>query len=135
MTTNHSGMHVLSLDDCLRRLTTHRPRIGRVAVMEDGAPIILPVNYVVSEGAVVFRTDPGAKLAAAVRHEAAAFEIDEVDITWEEGWSVVVTGRLEEVVDADEIERLRALPLRPWAGDKATFVQLYPRRISGRSLA
>ena len=134
MSTDHSGMNVLEVDECMRRLSSHVPRIGRLAIVDDGTPVILPVNYVFAGGTVVFRTDPGSKLAAATRHESAAFEIDEVDATWREGWSVLVTGRLVEVSDAAEIERLQALPLRPWAGDKAAFVRLLPRSITGRSL-
>jgi uncharacterized protein len=127
-------LQVLDVDECMRRLTNHRPRIGRVAILDDGVPIVLPVNYVFTEGTVIFRTNPGSKLAAAVRHQVASFEIDEVDETWHQGWSVLVTGRLAEVFDNVEIARLEALPLRPWAGDKATFVRLHPGRISGRSL-
>ena len=33
--------------------------IGRLAVVADGGPLILPVNYRVDGESIVFRTDPG----------------------------------------------------------------------------
>ncbi len=47
----------------------------------------------------------------------------------------MVTGRLEEVSAPAEVERFRALPLRPWAGERASYVRLAPGKITGRSLA
>ena len=130
-----SGMTVLSVDECMRLLTTHLPRIGRVGFVADGKPVILPVNYVFFEGSVIFRTDAGAKLTAAAGGQFVAFEVDEVDLTWREGWSVVVQGRAEEVLDTVEVERLAALPLRPWVrGDKASFVRIMSTEISGRRI-
>jgi len=38
--------------------------VGRVGVLVDSAPEIYPVNFVVDEETIVFRTDPGNKLLA-----------------------------------------------------------------------
>ena len=133
--TVRTGMTVLSVDECMRLLTTHLPRIGRVGFVADGKPVILPVNYVFFEGSVIFRTDAGAKLSAAAGGEYVAFEVDEVDLAWREGWSIVVQGRAEEVLDPVEVERLDALPLRPWGpGDKPSFVRIMSTEISGRRI-
>jgi nitroimidazol reductase NimA-like FMN-containing flavoprotein (pyridoxamine 5'-phosphate oxidase superfamily) len=135
MVTDRNGLTVLSVDECMRLLSSHIPRIGRVSFVADSRPVILPVNYVFHEGSVVFRTDPGAKLAAASRGQHVAFEIDDIDPTWREGWSVLVQGRAEEVADPDEIERLEQLPLRPWGpGAKTAFVRIMSTEISGRSI-
>ena len=134
MVTDRNGLRVLSVEDCMRLLETHVPRVGRVSVMDGGRPLILPVNYIWTDGTVVFRTDPGAKLNAAAGNDLVAFEIDDIDPTWHEGWSVVVIGTAEEVMDADEIHRLQELPLRPWAGSSAAYVRISPKEISGRSL-
>ena len=135
MTTDRNGLSVLSVDECLRLLSTHMPRIGRIAFVADGKPVVLPVNFAFSEGSVVFRTSTGAKLAAASQGEQVAFEVDEIDSTWEEGWSVLVQGRAEEVVDPDELERLESLPLRPWGpGEKHALVRIMPSSISGRRI-
>lgn len=135
MTTDRNGMTVLSVDECMRLLSSHVPRIGRVGFVADGAPVILPVNYVFHEGSVVFRTDAGAKLAAAGQCAQVAFEVDAIDVNWREGWSVLVQGRAEEVLDTVELERLHGLPLRPWGpGPKAAYVRIMSTQISGRRI-
>jgi hypothetical protein len=50
---------------------------------------------------------------------------------------VVATGRLEEVTpyDAATYERVRRLPVDPWAGgDKAHWMRLVPDRVTGRRI-
>ena len=39
--------------------------LGRVAVADDRGPVVFPVNFVLDRHTVVFRTEPGTKLAAA----------------------------------------------------------------------
>jgi Pyridoxamine 5'-phosphate oxidase len=68
----------------------------------------------------VFRTDPGSKLDAVAGGARVAFEVDAVDEGSRTGWSVVVRGQAAEVARRAALERLRALPLYPWApGAKA----------------
>ncbi|HVM20921.1 MAG TPA: pyridoxamine 5'-phosphate oxidase family protein [Egibacteraceae bacterium] len=135
MPTDRNGLTVLTVDECMRLLSSHVPRVGRISFVSDNKPVILPVNYAFHEGSVVFRTDPGAKLSAASGGEYVAFEVDSIDTTWEEGWSVLVQGRAEEVTDPDEVERLENLPLRPWGpGPKAAYVRIMSTDISGRRL-
>jgi nitroimidazol reductase NimA-like FMN-containing flavoprotein (pyridoxamine 5'-phosphate oxidase superfamily) len=99
-----------------------------------GQPIILPVNYAMDGSRVVFRTDPGTKLFAAVGHPVA-FEIDGSDTMYHEGWSVLVVGTAEEVCDEAEIARLSRLQLAPWeSGPKAHWVRIHPSAITGRRL-
>lgn len=49
------------------------------------------------------------------------------------GWSVVVRGRLHEVVDPDELARLDALEVSPFAPGEGRrhLVRLEPRAITG----
>ncbi|MGM0819140.1 MAG: pyridoxamine 5'-phosphate oxidase family protein, partial [Actinomycetota bacterium] len=71
----------------------------------------------------------------AVRHAYVAFEVDDVDVAWKEGWSVLVRGQAEEVTGAGDLERVRALPLQPWArGERERFVRVRPETITGRRL-
>lgn len=49
----------LSTPECWRLLA--QSPVGRVGVLVDSAPEIYPVNHVVDEQTVVFRTDPGSK--------------------------------------------------------------------------
>ena len=124
----------LSQTECLRLLAAHE--VGRVAVVVDGRPVILPVNYRTDDGTVVFRTDAGTKLqGAAMSH--VAFEIDEIDQDSHEGWSVLLEGVGQDITDTVDArsEELRILPVSPWApGDKAYWIKVVPRGLSGRSL-
>jgi hypothetical protein len=58
-------MEVLSEAECLLLLASRH--FGRVGVVADGRPLILPVNYVFDDGQLAFRTDPGAKLTATAQ--------------------------------------------------------------------
>jgi uncharacterized protein len=119
---DRNGLRVLPRDECIRLLATNELALGRVAFVDYGRPIVLPVNYRIRDDAVIFRTDPGSKLDAAARVDWVAFEVDQVDAWWREGWSVLVQGRAKHVEDPEELERLRQLlPLHPWPpGEKHT---------------
>jgi nitroimidazol reductase NimA-like FMN-containing flavoprotein (pyridoxamine 5'-phosphate oxidase superfamily) len=127
-------MEELSDTECLRLLAAHQ--VGRLVVVVDGQPVILPVNYRTDEGTVVFRTDAGTMLHGAPMARVA-FEIDEIDEASHEGWSVVVEGVGQDITDTVDArsEALRVLPVTPWApGDKAYWIKVVPRTLSGRSL-
>jgi nitroimidazol reductase NimA-like FMN-containing flavoprotein (pyridoxamine 5'-phosphate oxidase superfamily) len=109
--------------------------LGRLALVDDRGPVILPVNYVVDRDAPVFRTDPGTKLDAVAEGAAVAFEVDATDEATRTGWSVVVRGALGEVTDPEDLERLRALPLYPWSrGDEARYLRVAPASLTGRRI-
>lgn len=127
-----TGIERIDRDQCLRLLAADE--VGRLAVVAGGEAAIFPVNYRLDGEAIVFRTDPGTKLDHGPRSRAC-FEIDHFDRQERAGWSVVVTGRLEEVTryDAATFERVQHLPIDPWAGgEKAHRVRLVPERITGR---
>ena len=99
-------------------------------------PVIMPVNYLMYGETVVFRTDPDSKLGRAMRSTTAAFEIDGIDERERTGWSVVVSGRAEEVVEPNELDELRQTPLLPWAaGDRFQYVRIRPRLVTGRCIS
>lgn len=135
MVTARTELLDVPADECLRLLTTHRPRLGRLAFVSGGRPQVFPMNYVAVGRLVYFRTAPGSKLMAALRADQVAFEIDDVDEVWEEGWSVLATGRMREVTDDDELREVRQLPLRPWAGgDRSHYLRFDIAEISGRRI-
>jgi nitroimidazol reductase NimA-like FMN-containing flavoprotein (pyridoxamine 5'-phosphate oxidase superfamily) len=128
-----TGLEVL--DDMECQLLLGRSTLGRLAAVVDGRPSIFPVNFRRHGGSVVFRSDEGTKLDAAAREQPVAFEIDEVDTRERSGWSIVIRGRGTEVVDPDELEAVRKLPLHPWApGVKSHYVRVVPDEITGRRL-
>jgi nitroimidazol reductase NimA-like FMN-containing flavoprotein (pyridoxamine 5'-phosphate oxidase superfamily) len=126
--------HELSVDECQALLGASH--LGRVGLVDDGRPLILPVNYVLDEATVVFRTDPGSKLAAALRGAAVAFEVDGVNAQQRTGWSVLVQGRAEHVTDPAELERLAAYRLVPWApGARPHYVRVRSEKTTGRRIS
>lgn len=132
---NNDRLEPLFRDQCLKLLATQM--VGRLGIVEGGAPLILPVNYALDGDEVVFRTDPGTKLAHGVRG-SVCFEVDRIDAASESGWSVVIRGRLEEVTNLDDPEftaHIHSLTVRPWAGGaKAHWMRVVPTAITGRYL-
>jgi len=127
-----TGLEWIDRAECLVLLG--RGVVGRLAIAVGGSAQIFPVNYVLDGDTIAFRTDPGSKLEASGRARAA-FEIDEIDRGRRSGWSVVVSGRLEEVTryETTTMKRLAELPIDPWAsGKKAHYMRLIPERITGR---
>jgi nitroimidazol reductase NimA-like FMN-containing flavoprotein (pyridoxamine 5'-phosphate oxidase superfamily) len=107
--------------------------VGRLAVAIAGHPDIFPVNYVVDHGSIVFRTEAGTKLAAAVLGTGVAFEIDGRDDATGTAWSVVAKGVAHEVVQLHDYVDALDLPLHPWAGgSKSRFVRILPDVLTGR---
>lgn len=135
MTRDRAGLRVLPLDECLDLLAGRLPRIGRVAFPDDERVTVLPVNYRVDQGDIVFRTSADSALGHMPAGQDVAFQVDDVDVNWAEGWSVLVKGSLEPVDDAAELERLRRLPLHPWApGDRSRYLRIRPDEVTGRRI-
>jgi nitroimidazol reductase NimA-like FMN-containing flavoprotein (pyridoxamine 5'-phosphate oxidase superfamily) len=85
-------VEALTVSECRELLMEHH--FGRLAFVDAVGvlPVIIPVNYLIDEDTIVFRTDAGSKVAAAVRGAPVAFEVDGVDHDHQAGWSVVVRG-------------------------------------------
>lgn len=124
----------LSKQDCLELLQT-KSKLGRVAFIADGRPMVLPVNYRADADSVVFCTAEGSKLSHLSGGAPAAFEIDTGRSATRSGWSVVVQGTAEEVTDEDELYELRHGPLKSWATDVSEhWVRISIEEISGRRI-
>jgi nitroimidazol reductase NimA-like FMN-containing flavoprotein (pyridoxamine 5'-phosphate oxidase superfamily) len=110
--------------------------VGRLALVDDRGPIVLPVNYILDNHTLLIRTGEGTKLDVTSHGEKVAFEVDRIDAASGTGWSVLVRGEAIEVTDPTELARLRRLPLHPWApGPKQHFLRILPAVISGRRIA
>ena len=140
--TAHTGSYgdgVPNLEDlnraeCLDYLAG--AQVGRVALVTDGYPAIFPVNYVIDGEQILFRTRDGAKLSEAGLHRVG-FEVDHVDPTTREGWSVLIQGQADDIGDAVDgtSQRLRSRTLETWApGTRDRWFVIRPAKISGRRL-
>lgn len=124
----------LPIEDCLRLLGQRS--VGRVAVVVDGSPIVLPVNYrlVKTSGLtwVALRTRPGGVIEQAAMN--VAFEIDDIDPVHHQGWSVLVRGTLHHV-DPDAADFRERFDPEPWIlADRDAWLVIEPFAISGRKL-
>jgi nitroimidazol reductase NimA-like FMN-containing flavoprotein (pyridoxamine 5'-phosphate oxidase superfamily) len=124
----------LSRGECIRAL--ERVRVGRVGITSKALPHIVPVNFVVFDNAVYFRTTTGTKLAAATFEAIVAFQADAYAPDGSAGWSVLVIGpchRVDEdtetVADSGALDELEAWPL----GDRARHtVRIDLDKVTGR---
>lgn len=124
----------LTRDECFSLLAGQH--LGRVVLVDDRGPLALPVNFVLDQHTVLFRSDQGTKLDAAVRNGRVAFQIDGVDQATRTGWSVLVRGEAKEVTDPAELALVRRLPRYPWApGAKGHDIRILPCSLTGRRIA
>ena len=124
------GTEYLTEAECWSRL--HRHVVARLAVDVGGRPDIFPINYVVDDGSIVFRSGAGTKLAGAVLGRHVAIEIDGLDIDGSV-WSVVVKGIAHEITEMTERFEIDELPLYPWiTSHKPNFVRIEPHLTTGR---
>jgi uncharacterized protein len=108
----------------------------RVGFIADGAPAVLPVNHLVHEGEIFFRTGAGSKLGTAAAAGPVVIEADGGDEDQRIGWSVVAHGQASIVTDPELEERLMARPFEPWAlpDDRAFWVRVEVASITGRRI-
>lgn len=131
---DRAGLEILSHQECQTLLRSQS--VGRLAFVEAGEPVILPINYAMAGSSVVFRTAFGGKLDAASLGRPAAFEIDSLDETYKRGWSVLVKGILQELTEDEDLAAVEHLHLQPWARrvEKPFYVRLLPTGVSGRRI-
>jgi nitroimidazol reductase NimA-like FMN-containing flavoprotein (pyridoxamine 5'-phosphate oxidase superfamily) len=120
----------LTPDECFGLLG--QSTVGRLAVIVENHPDIFPVNYVVDQGSIVFRTGIGTKFWSTMR-DPCALEIDGFDAGSGKAWSVVVRGQAHLIVDRQEKAAADALHLDPWQpGSKNHYLRLTLDPVTGR---
>lgn len=135
MREDSTELAALDTHECLERLATAPTKLGRVAFVREGYPVILPVNYSLLDGAVVFRSGIGGKADAALRGALLGFEVDTVDATLRTGWSVLIKGRAE-VLTGDDLARARRLGLRTTApGHRPWYFRIRADAVTGRQIS
>lgn len=105
--------------------------LGRLVTTVNGWTEIFPINFVVQNKTVLFRTAEGTKLLTAALNEYVVFEAD--DHTVAEGWSVILRGKARLLATSHEIAEARRAGLYPWiATQKERFVRITPQSLTGR---
>ncbi|MCC9306179.1 pyridoxamine 5'-phosphate oxidase family protein [Kitasatospora sp. RB6PN24] len=127
----HPVLEELARAECWERLATDG--VGRVALGTAAGPVVLPVNYWVLDGTLIFRTAAEGPLAAAVG-QRVAFEVDRIDEVQRTGWSVLATGTAERIDDRPALAHLKQRDKpSPWAGgERDLWIRIKPTDISGR---
>ena len=119
----------MTLDECWEMLQT--ARLGRLAFRIVDEVHITPVNFVVDDRSLLFRTAEGTKLLAAELGSQVAFEVD--DIGDGIARSVVVRGTAERLPE-DQADWADLFDLSPWilAPPKYDVVEIHPEVVTGR---
>lgn len=131
MSENTDVIQNLSGEESLELLATKT--FGRLVVRRKDDMDLFPLNYLVHEGEIYFRTAEGSKLFSLTLNNDVLFEADNVDGDSQEAWSVVVKGTARTLSSNAEIEAADQLPLKPWLPTlKYNYVVVSPNEISGR---
>ena len=122
-----SEVLALSASDCEQLLTLYD--IGRIGVVEDGCPLVFPINYraVLLDGRLVLAIRTRTDNVIDHPGRAVCFEIDGVDATHDGGWSVLVRGMLVESAQDPTID---SHPIDTEGRD--AWRMIVPTHISGR---
>ena len=132
--SGESYLEELPIEVCLQLLRAGS--VGRIAVMRDEYPLVVPVNYRLVEASarrwVAFRTRRGNVLDEAPMH--AAFQIDGIDHVHRQGWAVLARGTLHHV-DPDAADFRERFDTDSWLGaERDSWLVLEPFSITGREL-
>jgi nitroimidazol reductase NimA-like FMN-containing flavoprotein (pyridoxamine 5'-phosphate oxidase superfamily) len=125
--------------ECLRLISASV--VGRLAYNGRYGPTVLPVNYRLHDGSIVFRTAQDSSTEEDLRTGIAhaeyrvAFEVDQIDPEAREGWSVLVQGSAHHVDTEEERAAVASAGVEPWPeGEREHFIRVNPARISGRRI-
>jgi nitroimidazol reductase NimA-like FMN-containing flavoprotein (pyridoxamine 5'-phosphate oxidase superfamily) len=135
MWIDRRGSEVLERSECARLLAVKAGGVGRLGLVVEGQPVVVPLNYEMVDGDVVIRIGSGSIQAAMAEGDTiVAFEVDDQpldeDSAW---WSVLVQGLACSITDRSHLSVYRAggpTPVVPTAGE--SLVRIRPDVLSGR---
>ncbi|MER8105970.1 pyridoxamine 5'-phosphate oxidase family protein [Kitasatospora sp. NPDC094016] len=127
----HPRLLGLTEPECWELIGTHG--VGRIALPLQPGPVVVPVNYVVDDRTVAYRT---TERGAPPEGTSLSFQIDHIDEYLGRGWSVLLLGTAHHVHDPAALNHLAGLPgAIPWAGgDRTCWIRISPDEITGRRL-
>lgn len=109
--------------------------IGRIAYVDANGQQLIPVNFILLDGRVYFRTLTTGILSKLARgHDDVAFGVDHFDVSTRSGQNVTVRGSAREVEDRANISKVLSNPgVEPWAGGlRPMVIEICPVSIDGR---
>jgi nitroimidazol reductase NimA-like FMN-containing flavoprotein (pyridoxamine 5'-phosphate oxidase superfamily) len=125
--------------ECLRLISPGG--VGRIAFVGSYDLTVLPVNYRMVSGAILFRTaedgltEEDLRTGIAHGEYRVAFEVDHFDEAARGGWSVLVRGPAHHLDAEEEQEAARLAGVEPWAaGERNHFIRITPVRVTGRRI-
>ncbi len=125
--------------ECLRLIAPGG--IGRLVFAGRFDLTVLPVNYKLHDGAILFRTtqhgstDEDLRTGIAHAEYRVAFEVDEFDQQAREGWSVLIQGPAHHLDSEAERAEAAAAGVVPWPdGVREHYIRITPARITGRRI-
>ncbi|MEU7004614.1 pyridoxamine 5'-phosphate oxidase family protein [Nonomuraea sp. NPDC046570] len=128
----------LDEQECLRLIAPGG--IGRIAFGGLRGPTVLPVNYRLHDGAIVFRTQEGGPMDDDLRtglkglEFKVGFEVDRIDEAAHTGWSVLIQGAAHHVTE-EELPAMVDSGVAPWAGGvRRLYIRIVPQQITGRRI-
>ena len=132
-------VEALSEAECLQLVAGQD--VGRIAFTGRFGLTVLPVNYRLHDGSIVFRISQDSPMDTDLRtglehgEYQVAFEVDEIKPGTREGWSVLIHGPAHHVMSAEERAAAAESGVVPWTGgSKEQFMQILPTRITGRCI-
>ena len=127
--TSRDPSEVLSEVECWDVLA--QTAVGRIAIRSGDDIDMFPVNFLVKNRLVYFRTAPGKKMVDLTEAPRVAFEADGAAAGLR--WSVVVKGTAQRLNSDPEIEDSGIRELQSLEPSfKWNYVRITPHTISGR---
>ncbi|MGH8909114.1 MAG: pyridoxamine 5'-phosphate oxidase family protein [Egibacteraceae bacterium] len=120
---NPAPLEPLSTDECLRLLELRQ--VGRIAVVLDKLPEIVPASYRLFQDTLIVRPVYDAIDLDTVDGQLVAFEVGDTDEGVHSEWSVVVHGPAERIQCAEEPGEGHGLP---------SCLCILPTTITGRRI-
>ena len=128
-TSAESALEILGEEESWHLLAS--ADLARLAVSIDDGVDIFPINYVVADRVIFFRTAPGSKLMDLTAHPIVALETDGTHNR--RRWSVVVKGSAVRLGSDEEIEASGVLSLHSLVPtEKWNYVRITVSSITGR---
>ena len=125
--------------ECLRLIAPGG--IGRLVFAGRFDLTVLPVNYKLRNGTILFRTaahgatDEDLRTGIAHAELRVAFEVDDFDEAAREGWSVLIQGPAHHLDSAAERAEAATAEVVAWPdGVREQFIRITPARVTGRRI-